>query len=148
MYLTEEVLTPAKPRSAEEDRQLVIERLEREHAWGYLGAQGIRIREVLQGVDWDDEQAVHRAWDSHLRKVLELPFEAEVTEELDIVALEIDDVVKVISFAPFDDDEGVMVMVEKDNWQGVVPLLDLEPTDPQSSNYRHVDDYLVWYSEI
>jgi tetratricopeptide (TPR) repeat protein len=148
MYLTEEVLTPAKPRSVEEDRQLVIERLEREHAWGYLGAQGIRIREVLQGVDWDDEQAVHRAWDSHLRKVLELPFEAEVTEELDIVALEIDDVVKVISFAPFDDDEGVMVMVEKDNWQGVVPLLDLEPTDPQSSNYRHVDDYLVWYSEI
>ncbi len=45
MYLTEEDLTPAKPRGTEEDRQVVLERLEREHAWMYLGVQGMRIRE-------------------------------------------------------------------------------------------------------
>ena len=148
MYLLEDEVVLADPRGIEEDRLAVINRLEIEHAWPHLGAQGRRIREVQQGIDLDNERAAHQAWDAYLRKHIKLPLEASVIEVLDIDDLDMDDIVYVIVFAPLDEFEGVMVQVKRREWQGVVPLLDLEPTKSRSANYRVLDDYLVWYLEI
>ena len=149
MYLLEDEVTPAEERDADmfDERVEIIERREKDYAWLHLGEQGQRIQAVIRDVDPDDDWATFQAWDTHLRKNLELPFEAEVIEPQPARHLRMGAKVKVIAIQPLDEDEGVMVLVEKGKQQIEVNLYNLEVVDTESENYDLVDDYQVWFDE-
>ena len=149
MYLLEDEVAPAEPRDADnfEERAEIIEQRTKDYAWWHLGEQGQRIRAVIKDVDPNDDWATFQAWDSHLRKNLKLPFEAEVIEPQPERHLRMGVKVKVSAIQPLDEDEGVMVLVEKGKKQIEVDLYNLEVVDTESENYDLVDDYQVWFDE-
>jgi hypothetical protein len=54
---------------------------------------------------------------------------------------------KVNAFRPLDEDEGVMVMVEKGKRKLEVDLYNLEVMDTEGDNYDFVGDYQMWLDE-
>ena len=78
--------------------------LEDKHAWDSLGKEGEGIRQVLQDVPSDDDEAALEAWDKHLRQVLTFPFQAEVKELQERGPLRMDDRITVEKIDSYIDD--------------------------------------------
>jgi tetratricopeptide (TPR) repeat protein len=144
-YLLAEEVIRADPRDDPEDRGEVIWRLSERFAWSYLGEQGRRIQAILEGISTEDERAQMEAWEGYLREQLAFPFEAEVAEEQEQGALQLDDRVKVVGIEGIDDLSGVLVQVRKKGYRGALPLCDLEVSDEDLPQFQPVDDYLAWY---
>ena len=146
MYLEATDVELTKPRDTEEDVARVIDRLEAEHAWDFLGEEGGRIQAVVTGIDPDDEWAALKAWRTHLRKVLRFPFEAEVSEFQERGPLQAGDRVTVLRIADLDDLYGVLVEVKHRRGLYLFPLCDLEAVDRRSPHHDFVQDYAVWFA--
>jgi hypothetical protein len=136
----------AGPRDTEEDVARAIAELSEKHAWSFLGEEGRRIREILAGVDPDDEMALLDAWENHLVKHLIFPFEAEVSEYQASGPLRAGDRVTVRRISTVDDLYGIVVRVAHRRQLVAFPLCDLEVTDERSPNYQLVEDYGVWFA--
>ncbi len=124
----------------------MIEKLESKHAWDHLGEEGKRIQAVLAGVDPDDEWAAVEAWEKHLRKVLQFPFDAEVYEYQERGPLQSGDKVSVKGITTIEDLYGVIVEVRFGRKKYHFPLCDLKPVDKKQPNYQAVDDFAVWFA--
>ena len=146
VFLYADEVTPAEPRDTPEERAQTLKQLRRKFAWVYLGDQGRRIRTVLHDIDSDDLWAAMQVWDAYLRQNLKFPFDAEVIDTQP-GRLRTGTRVKVTGFQPPDEDEGVMVMVEKAKKKIEVDLYNLEPLDLSAPLYEFVDDYQTWFEE-
>lgn len=147
MFLLAGDVEPANPRDTEEDVQQTIAQLEEEYAWTYLGDQGDRIRNVLAGTDFDDEQAMFERWRRHLDKRLNLPFTAAIFElQPDEVPYRRGDSVHVKGVNGVDERDGVLARAVFKHKPYDIPLKDLAATNQQSHNYRLIDDYSIWYA--
>jgi hypothetical protein len=136
----------AGPRDTKEDVARAIAELSKKHAWKFLGEEGRRIREILAGVDPDDEMALLDAWEDHLVKHLVFPFEAQVSEYQARGPLRAGDRVTVRRISTVDDLYGIIVRVTHRRRLVAFPLCDLEVTDERSPNYQLVEDYGVWFA--
>ena len=146
MCLYAEEIEPAKPRDTQNDVDAVVEELEAEHAWDYLGKQGQRIHQVLREVDEDDDIEAFEAWEEYLKKHLKLPFEAEVSELQERGPLRAGDRVRVLAFAGVADLYGVLVNIKAGPMTNVFPLCDLKAVQRKTTNFELTDDYAVWYA--
>ena len=144
LYLEE--IERAEPRDTQADVDRPSSILTVEHAWDYLGKQGQRIAQVLYDVDEDDEEEAFEAWHEFLGKHLKLPFEAVVTEWQERGPLQSGDRVTVTSFFGVMDRYGVLVNIQAKGDAYQLPLSDLKAVDQKSTNYRHTDDYAVWFA--
>ncbi len=136
----------ADPRDTERDVAQAVEALSREHAWSWLGEEGIHIGEILAGVDPDDEMALLDRWEEHLQRHLRFPFDAEVAEYQERGPLQSGDRVSVHSVFDVDDHYGIIVLIKHGRQQYHFPLCDLEAADERSANYQLVHDYAVWFA--
>lgn len=134
------------PRDTEEDVARVIDALRKKHAWDWLGEEGKRVREVLAGVDTNDEMAVLHAWEEYLGEHLVFPFEAEISEYQDRGPLQAGDRVKVTGIGLVDDLYGIIVDLRVGRRKYAFPLCDLKAVDEDSPNYELVQDYAVWFA--
>lgn len=145
-YLLAEELMPAEPRDKPGDATRVAQHLADRFEWAYLGKQGMRIGQVLQGLDEDDEMGQLEAWAIYLEARLAFPFVAEVAEYQERGPFRDGDRVKVTGFDLVDDTYGIIADVEHKGRDRAIPLADLEVPDEGSPNYEPVDDYVVWFA--
>ncbi len=146
MNLESRELEPAMPRDSEQDTDRVQEEIARQHTWDSVGEAGLRIQNVLAGVDPDDEQAALDAWDEYLTEHLTFPFEAEIVEFQERGPLQTGDRVTVTGIAELDDQYGLVVNVRKGSHEHHFPLCDLQVVNERSPNYQPVEDYSIWFS--
>jgi hypothetical protein len=148
MVLLIDEVEPAQPRDTEKDVQLAIDEFSSLYRWSYLGEEGVRIGNVLKGIDPSDMYLCMKAWSKHLKKALVFPFDAEIAECDDRGPLEVGDRIRVHSIAIVDDLYGVIVDVRLGRFKYAHPLCDLEVLDKKSSNYQNVQDYAVWFANM
>jgi tetratricopeptide (TPR) repeat protein len=147
IYLLEDEVEPASERVTPEETQETLEQLKERYFWAFLGEQGLRIQAVVQGLDPEDEPALFHAWETHLRQKLELPFKAEVIEPVKGIRLKMEEHVTVTGVTGFDEENGVLVEVEKGRLKTTFPLFNLENIGDADQNDNLIDDYSTWYFE-
>ncbi len=146
MHIETQEVELAEPRDqSKKDLAEVKRQIEEKHAWDYLGEEGIKIKEVLANVNLEDIRATHEAWKSHLRNVLLLPFEAEISDFQEGTDLQVGNKVIVLGFARVDDFTGVNMQLDYRGQPYIFPLCNLESVDRNSSNYEHLRTYLTWF---
>lgn len=136
-------LERATPRDDPTDAFDVASALDEPFDWDYLGKQGERIRDVVEGAA--TRRDALSAWSGYLAQNLEFPFAAEVANFREHGPLQEGDVVDVRRISLVDDKHGVIVGVRFRNLQYDIPLYDLELVDELSANYQMVDDYCAWW---
>ncbi len=146
MYLNPEEVELTTSRDSQKEVKEIVERLENEHNWSFLGEEGRRIQAVLANVEDDDDWAAFEAWEEHFGKVLKFPFEAEVSEPQERGPLRTGDSVTVLGLEGNEDLYGVLASLRHKRKKYVFPLCDLEVADKRSSNYQSVKDYAVWFA--
>jgi hypothetical protein len=146
MRLGIEQVEPAEPRDREQDTQKVISELEANYGWLSMGEEGRRIRNVLRGVEPDNDFAAMERWGEYLGKNLNFPFEAIVEEYEEFGPFKYGDKLTVKKVIFVDDHYGVIVNVRLDRKSYDIPLSDIEVVDEQSPNYQLVSDYRVWFA--
>jgi hypothetical protein len=146
MYLGIDEVEPAEPRDIQADGDRVRDKLSDKFAWSYLGEQGRRIRQVLMGVDTEDDMAMLDAWEEYLAENLSFPFEAEVDEYQEKGPLQAGDRVKVTGIGLVDDLYGVIVDLRRGRRKYAFHLCDLAVIDERSPNHQIVDDYRTWFA--
>ena len=145
-YIGVDDVEPTSPRDKTEDVNEISGELENEYHWHMIGPEGEDIRQVLAGIDPEDERAQMERWGEHLEKVLTFPFEAKVTEFQDRGPLRGGDIIQVHGITHVDGHYGVTVNLGHGRKAYDFPLCDLTPTDEASSNYTPVCTYAVWFA--
>jgi hypothetical protein len=134
----------AEPRDTSAAMVRVKKELAAQHAYAYLGEEGRRIQKVLAGIDPDDELKALKVWRKHLKAVLTLPFEAEVSEHGG--PFRVGEKVRVIGLSDvIDDGYGLIAELGGHHAGSAYPLCDLEVMR-QSPNHQLVHDYAVWFA--
>jgi hypothetical protein len=146
MYLGIDEVEPAEPRDTPTDAAWMIDTLSGKFAWSHLGEQGKRIRQVLAGVDEDQDMDALGTWEEYLEANLSFPFEAEVDEYQERGPLQAGDRVKVTGIGLVDDLYGIIVDVRHERKKYAFPLCDLAVIDRHSPNQLIVDDYRTWFA--
>lgn len=80
MGLYPDDLELAEARDPEEQVQQLRKEIEKTHYYSGLGEEGKRIKQILGGIDPDDEIAIFERWEEYLEQHLSFPFEAVVHE--------------------------------------------------------------------
>jgi hypothetical protein len=146
MFLDIREVEAAIPRDSEADVDRVADALSDRFPWSYLGEQGRRIRQVLMGVDTDDDMGMLNVWEEYLEENLSFPFEAEVDEYQERGPLQASDRLKVTGIGLVDDLYGIIVDLRRGRRKYAFPLCDLRVIDELSPNYQIVDDYRTWFA--
>lgn len=146
MYLQTTEVELVTSRDTEGDVAQIMSQIQAQHAWDHLGEEGRRIQQILAHVAPNDELAILKAWEAHLRKVLCFPFESEVTESQERSRLRDGDRVIVQGITDIDDLYGILVEIRHKREVHSFPLCDLEAKDTKSSNHGHVQAYVVWFA--
>ena len=116
---------------------------------GWLGIEpeGEHIQEVVNAAeDSTDEWSVMLAWEEHLRRNLEFPFEAEINEFQEYGPLQAGDRLTALGIEDVDDLYGVIVSCRRGRRRYDCPLADLAAVDENSPNAQPVQDYGVWFA--
>jgi hypothetical protein len=139
-------LESAEARDTPADVRQAVDELTKRHAWDWLGEEGKLVREVLQGIDPDDEFASMGAWYDYMEEHLTFPFEAEIDEFQERSPLQSGDRVRVYGLTDADEFYGVIVRLRKGREKYHFPLCDLEALDEDSENYAIIRSYRVWFA--
>ncbi|OCL25453.1 hypothetical protein U472_13980 [Orenia metallireducens] len=87
------------------------------------------------------------AWGKHLKEVLDFPFETEVFEYQEKGGpLKQGDRLNVKKIKMVDDLYGIIIEGREGREIYHFPLCNLEAIDKESSNYKYLDDYAVWFA--
>jgi len=148
-YLGIDDVELTSPRDKKADVEKVYGQLQDEHTWDHLGAEGQRIQKVLAGISPDNTWEAFKAWNNHLREVLQFPFKAEVSEFQEHGPLQAGDKVIVEDITDVDDDSyGVIVHLKHKGYPYDFPLCDLEAIDKKSPNYELIEDYSAGHQRV
>jgi len=146
IYLKMDEIEPTQARDTPADVQQTVAQLEIEHAWDFLGSEGAITRQVLKGIDPDDEFEAFEAWERHLNKVLQFPFDAEIAEPQERGPLRSGYKVRVHHITSIEGLYGIMVKMTYQHRTYHFPLCDLEAIDKASENYGQLRQYVVWFA--
>ncbi len=145
--LAEDDVEPAPERDTPADVEAAIAELKKLHAWDYLGDEAELIREVLAGLDPDDEAAILEAWADYMQVHMTFPFEAKIDEVQERGPLQAGDKVRVSRITEIIEPYGILVDVMSQKiGSRVFPLSNLEARDHKSENYDIVQNYRVWFA--
>jgi len=136
----------AEARDAPADVKDALDELEDRHVWDWLGKDGEVIRQVLEGLDPDDDYTLMRVWKAYMDDNLTFPFEVEVAEVQERGPLQVGDRLRIHGITDADEWYGIIVRVRKEQRQYHVPLCDLEVLDKDSEAYEIVRQYSLWFS--
>ena len=146
MGLSVDDVVQTSPRDSAGDVERAQEELAQSVSWLALGEEGRRIKEVLTGIDEDDEWEAFKRWEAHLRDVIAFPLDARVAESQGEGPLDVGDRISVTGIAETVDLYGIIVDLKHGRKRYQFPLCDLEVVDKKSRNYQPVKDYAVWFA--
>jgi hypothetical protein len=144
LYASEVV--SASPRGKIHQVDQVKAEIEDMHQMDYLGEQGRRMQQVLNGAGRKDELGRFKAWKKYLKEKLTFPFEAEVSEHQDHGPIRIGERVSALDIEIVDDSYGIIVSIKTKRGHYDFPLCDLEALPKTSPNYQPLNDYVVWFA--
>lgn len=147
MALSVDDVLPVKPRDTAKDVEEAQNEIAESVSRPAQSEEVRRIQRVLEGVDEADELAVFKALETHLRHVLSLPFDAEVTNSETGWLIKYGDRLTVTGIAEVDDTYGVIVDVIRGDEPLQFPLCNLKVLDRSSSNWERVHDHAVWFAD-
>jgi len=101
---------------------------------------------VPDGVDPDEVWPAHKRWEKHLRKVLQFPFDAEISGAHPRGPLQPGDRVRVHDISLLDDSHGVIVKIRLGHRRYDHPLDRLKPLDKNDPNFQIIKDYATWFA--
>ncbi len=145
IYLDKEEVELTNARDTKEDRDNIAFHLNKKYYWSGLGEEGKRILSVLKQAKSADDIDAFDAWERHLKKTLEIPFEAVVSEIQEKGPLQQGGKIKVHGFEGWDNLYGIIMMIRAGRRKYAIPLCDLEAIDRASPNYQPVKDYATWF---
>ena len=146
MYLDLSDIELTVPRDTDNDVKKIIDNIQEEHAWIYLGEEGERIQSVLSGIASDDYSNAFKAWGKYLKDKLSFPFKAIVNEFQEKGPITAGNKVIVHRISEIEELHGILVDVEYKRKNYIFPLADLEVIEKTSSNYSPVKDYAIWFA--
>jgi hypothetical protein len=147
IYLGLDDVEPAEPRDTQGDVEEVREEIAARFGWLGIGPEGERIQAVVNSAeDSTNEWEVLQAWEEHLGRSLQFPFEAEVHEFQERGPLQAGDRLTVLGIEDVDDLYGVLVSCRQGRRRYVFPLADLAAVGEDSPNAQPVQDYRVWFA--
>jgi hypothetical protein len=136
---------PAPERDTPADVEAVAVELRKAHAWDSFGDEVEIAREVLAGLDPDDEPALFEAWEKYLRAHLAFPFAAKIEEPSDQGPFRAREKVQVYGIAGVTEDDGIVVDVTNEKGlSGNFPLDALEVVGADLATREIVRNYRVW----
>ena len=120
--------------------------LEVTNYWLDIGEEGKTILEILQGVNFEDDDECFAVWKSYLERKLEFPFDSLVNFSEDNWEIKTGDKIKVNKLLEIDEMNGILI-------EGVLrfqkidfPLCNLAVKSEKSNNAKLVKAYRAWYS--
>jgi hypothetical protein len=147
MYLGLDDVEPAEPRDTQKDVEAVREDIAARFGWLGIGPEGEDIQAVVNSAaDPTDEWEVMKAWEKHLRRSLQFPFEAKVDEFQERGPLQAGDRLTVLEIEIVDDLYGVIVSCRQGRRHYDFPLADLAAVDEGSPNADPIQEYRVWFA--
>ncbi len=134
-----------QPRDSEQDVEGTVTELSDSLGWVYLGEEGREINTILAGAGNEYEQI--QAWEAHLQKVLQFPFNAEISEwQKPGSVLQAGQKVRVMGIADLDEWYSILVKVKKGRRSYIFPLCDLEVVPATSPHHDPVQLHAVWFA--
>ncbi len=137
---------PAEARDTPADVRKVVQERAKNHAWDWMEEEGEITRQVLAGIDPNNDSEMMKTWRAYMEEHLSFPFEAEVFELQGRSSLNYGDHVLVRRISGIHRFYGVLVRVRKGRRQFKFPLCDLRPLDETSENHKIVYNYGFWYT--
>lgn len=148
MVLFESDIEKADARDTIKELKSMQNKLEDEYYWSSFGEKGIRIEEVLKGINQKYENESAQRWYEYLESNLSFPFKAVVSLESYSTSIKDGDVVIVKSLIDSVDLYGIIAKTSFERHNLDIPLLELEVKDEKSKNYQLLNDYKVWFSNV
>lgn len=136
----------ASPRDKIHEVERGKAEIENAHEMDYLGEQGRRMQQVLNGAGRKGEMGKFKAWEKYLKEKLTFPFEAEVSEPQGRGPIRTGERVSVLGIEIVGDSYGIIVSIKTKRGHYDFPLCDLEALPKTSSNYQPLNDYVVWFA--
>jgi hypothetical protein len=146
MILEMDEVSPATPRDTLRETEATYKEIMAHHRWDHLSDINPGISELLGPLGKVDELTYLHTWAEHLLQMLRFPFKARREEQFRRGPVAVGDIVEVVGIADVEDLYGLLASVRLDRRSYTVPLCDLEATDPTSSNYQPLNDYVVWFA--
>jgi len=146
MVLYESDLNKADARDRKFDVKKTQGLLSEQHYWDSFGKSGIRISNVLEGLNPKDEMKCLRAWDQYLERELSFPIQAIVSESADNWIINSGDIVQITLLSEIVDMYGILATIRLNQKSFEYPLCDLEVMDKKAKNHQLIQDYCVWFA--
>lgn len=145
VFVMAQDVLPATPRDSEQDVRATLAALEKQYCWLSLGAQGRRIRRIVNQDERHDWFTSSRIWYAYLQEHLVFPFEALV-DEAQRGPVSQGDQVKVTGMSILDDTVGTVVRVRLKRRVYHLPLRELESLNAPAKVEQLIKDYRVWFA--
>ena len=139
-------VTSATRRDRPQDSDTIYNERMAFHRWDHLADLNPGISDVLGPLGEVDESDYLSAWEEYLSEALTFPFAARRDEALTSSPVKEGTVVKVVGLADSEDRFGLLAHVHVGRSRYVLPMCELEATDPHSPNYQPLNDYVVWFA--
>lgn len=143
MRLAVQDVLPTTARDREEDGVATLAALERQYSWLSLGAQGERIRAMVNREEQHDFMTSLRVWHAYLEEHLVVPFAATVIQD-QRGPVKQGDQVTVTGISLLDETHGTIVRVRQKRRVYHHPLRDIRATNASDEVAQLIDDYAVW----
>lgn len=138
----------ANTRDTIKELRSMQQKMDDRYYWSSFGEEGLRIEEVLKGINQKNENECAQRWLGYLESNLSFPFKAVVSLESYSTKIQDGDVVTVKSLVGDFDLYGIIANTSFERQKLEIPLLEMEVKDEKSKNCQLINDYKVWFSNV
>lgn len=146
MNLFESDLDKTVQRDKNSEVKKTQDLLSDKYCWLSLGEEGLRISNLLEGLNPKDEIKCFQKWDEYLEKKLSFPIQAIVEESEDNWIIKDGAKVQIKSLSGIVDLYGIIAKIILNGKSFEYPLCDLEVIDKKTADYQLINDYRVWFA--
>jgi hypothetical protein len=144
--LYESDLDKTVSRDKKSEVKKVQKLLAKQYYWTTLGESGLRISNILAGLNPSDEMKSFQRWNEILENELSFPIQAIVAESEDNWLIKTGDKLQIKSLSEIVDLYGIIAKIKLNGKTLEYPLCNLMVLDKESTNYQMINDYGVWFA--
>jgi hypothetical protein len=136
----------AAPRDAPEDVERERRRIREKHFWRRIGEGGTYIHQILEKTPSLSRQTIFQTWETELQHRLSFPIDATVSASHRGSPPHSGDEVQILGIHLLDCHYGLLATVRFGSETAQIPLVNLEPKEETSSEYRPLRAYRIWFA--
>lgn len=145
MVLYESELEKTEPRDNITDVEETQSLLSTKYYWSSFGNEGKRISKILNNANPNDEIECYEKWKEHLKKKINFPISAIVSDSENSF-IKNGDKVLIKSLEDIFEMYGIIASIIFNGTKYEFPLCDLEVIDEKKEVFQLIDDYRTWFA--